>query len=273
MPSPRALLTLVLLVPACPERPKGDTETGTEPSTGPTPGTDSESSGATVGATTPGTGPTTTTGGVTTDDSATTVAPSTTTATNTTSDGTTDDSATTVDPSDTATSTTGVKLDLPAAQWPAGLVGCTLDAPAGTMLAGASELGPFTADRAYFGWWGFEDQELPILLFISPGADPAVEVVDRDGNTGPVYYGNVVAEPFLMGGWVGSWAVNFSVRADGMITFPRPQGSVDIVELAGNWDAVDPADPPRLVGTVKGPISGPFDAVFCDKLVENIFPE
>jgi hypothetical protein len=269
MPSPRALLTLVLLVPACPERPKGDTETGTEPSTGPTPGTDSESSGATVGSTTPGSTattsvPPTTTGGVTTDDTATTVAPSTTTS---------DDTATTVDPSDTASSTTGIKLDLPAAQWPAALVGCTLDAPAGTMLAGASELGPFTADRAYFGWWGFEDQELPILLFISPGADPAHELVERDGNTGPVYYGDVIAEPLLMGGWVGSWGVNFSVRADGMITFPRPQGSVDIVELAGNWDAVDPADPPRLVGTAKGTISGPFNAVFCDKLVENIFPE
>ncbi|PCC67807.1 hypothetical protein SAMN02745121_02443 [Nannocystis exedens] len=274
MPASRALLPLLLVVPACPERPSGDTETGTGPSTGQAPGTDGESSGTTVGSTTPGTGPTGTTAvppttGVTTDDTATTVAPSTTTDA-----ATTDDTATTVvDPSGTTTSTTGIKLDLPAAQWPAGLVGCTLDAPAGTLLTGGSDLGPFTADRAYFGWWGFEDMELPTLLFLSPGADAAHELVERDGSTGPVYYGDVVAEPLLMGGWVGSWDVNLSVRADGMVTFPQPQGGMDILELAGNWDAADPADPPRLVGTVKGTISGPFDAVFCDKLVENIFPE
>ncbi|MFZ6178232.1 hypothetical protein [Nannocystis pusilla] len=268
MPSPRALLTLVLLVSACPERPKGDTETGTEPSTGPTPGTDSESSGATVGATTSGSTGTKPVPPTTTDDTATTVAPSTTTG-----EGTTDDSATTVDPSDTATSTTGFKIDLPAAQWPAGLVGCNLDAPAGTMVAGITELGPFTANRAYFGWWGFDDQEKPTILFASPAADPAVEVEKKDGSTSAIYFGDIVTDPLLFGGWVGDWAANLSVRANGMVTFPRPQASIDIVELAGNWDAVDPADPPRLVGSVKGPITGPFDAVFCDKLVENIFPE
>lgn len=269
MPSPRALLSIVLLVPACPERPTGDTETGTTaPSTGQLPGTDGESSGATVSATTPGSTSTTsvppTTGGVTTDDTATTVAPSTTT---------TDDTANTDDPSDTATSTTGIKLDLPAAQWPAGLVGCNLDAPTGTMVAGDTQLGPFTATRAYFGWWGFDDQELPTILFVSPEADPAVEVESKDGSSGAIYFGDIVTEPLLLGGWIGSWDATLSVRADGMITFPQPQGSVDIVELAGNWDAPDPADPPRLVGTLNGAISGPVNAVFCDKLVENIFPE
>ncbi|MCY0995158.1 hypothetical protein OV203_48980 [Nannocystis sp. ILAH1] len=269
MPSPRALLTLVLLVPACPERPTGDTDTGTTaPSTGEAPGTDGESSGATVGSTSPGSTGTTSVPPTTTDDSATTVAPSTTT-----DGGNTDGTAATDDPSDTATSTTIVKLDLPAAQWPAGLVGCDLDAPAGTMVVGDTQLGPFTATRAYFGWWGFDDQEKPTILFVSPEADPAVEVAEKDGSTGPVYFGDIVTEPLLFGGWIGSWAANLSVRANGMITFPRPQGSVDILELAGNWDAVDPADPPRLVGTLNGAISGPINAVFCDKLVENVFPE
>lgn len=267
MPSPRALLTLVLLVPACPERPTDDTETGTTaPSTGEAPGTDSESSGATVGTTTPGS--TTSVPPTTTEDTATTVAPSTTTG-----DGDTDDSAATDDPSGTATSTTVFKIDLPAAQWPAGLVGCDLDAPAGTMVTGDTELGPFTATRAYFGWWGFDDQEKPTILFVSPEADPAVEVEEKSGSSGAVYFGDIVTEPLLFGGWVGDWAANLSVRANGMITFPRPLPAVDIVELAGTWDIADPADPPRLVGTVKGPIAGPFNAVFCDKLVENIFPE
>lgn len=275
MPSPRALLTLVLLVPACPERPKGDTETGPEPSTGPTPGTDSESSGATVGSTSPGSTATTsvppTTGDDTTDDTATTVAPSTTTTT--TGAVTTDDTATTVDPSDTATSTTGFKPDLPAAQWPAGLVGCSLDAPAGTMVAGATELGPFTATRAYFGWWGFQHQEQPTILFVSPEADPAVAVETQSGSSGAIYVGDIITDPLLLGGWIGSWTANLSVWDKGMAAFPRPQPTIDIVELAGNWDAADPADPPRLVGTLNGVISGPVDAVFCDKLVENIFPE
>jgi hypothetical protein len=50
-------------------------------------------------------------------------------------------------------------------------------------------------------------------------------------------------------------------------------GTITITELAGNWDAVDPGDPPRLVGTIEGAISGPFNAIFCDKLGQDFFPE
>jgi hypothetical protein len=54
------------------------------------------------------------------------------------------------------------------------------------------------------------------------------------------------------------------------------------VELAvngrlGNWHMSDPADPPRLVGTIKSAdpnaavvLDGPFQAAFCDDFVEYL---
>lgn len=37
-------------------------------------------------------------------------------------------------------------------------------------------------------------------------------------------------------------------------------------EAMRHWDAADPSDPPRLVGEFSGDLSGPFDAVYRDKL-------
>ena len=54
--------------------------------------------------------------------------------------------------------------------------------------------------------------------------------------------------------------------------------TVDITGHQGSWDVPDPADPPRLQGSLQpGPgrfqLLGDFDAVFCDKLVSHIIAE
>jgi hypothetical protein len=55
-----------------------------------------------------------------------------------------------------------------------------------------------------------------------------------------------------------------------MIGWPSRPDMVTITQLAGSWDVPDPSDPPRLVGALEGPIAGPFDAVYCDKLSEML---
>lgn len=276
-----AYLPLVLLC-ACPDRPLGDSASG-DPSTGTTGGTATATSPSTVSDTTPGTtSPTTgpaTTGPVTTGPSTTTEPATTEPATSTT--GTTGPS--TSSPSSTATSdvstgsdpsgTTDIKLDLPRfMEPPPGLVGCTLAAPPGTSIKGQTTLGQFTGNRAYFGALidvGINVIGSPNLMILSPGADPETEFAEQNGFTGPI--ARDLIDTGLYDNWIGEWDFKGAVADKGM--FASPAIKVTITQFAGNWDAPDPADPPRLVGTFAGDLSGPFDAVFCDKLNIEIISE
>lgn len=184
-----------------------------------------------------------------------------------TSTSETTDVGTTSEPPDP---TTGAKPDLPRVmEKPPGLVGCTLAAP-GTAFAGQTTLGPFTGDRAYFGG-EIVDGELavPTLMLLSPGADAATELSNPQGATGPIITGTV----FSMGydAWIGAWQLSSLVLDGGQ------SGSVSVTvtieQLAGDWDAADPADPPRLVGSLAGDLVGPFDAVYCDELDSEVIAE
>lgn len=262
-----------ILLFACTDRPIDDSASG-DPSTGTTPGsasatTPSSASDTTPGTTSPTSGPATT-GPSTTGPS--TTGPDTSTSASTSSGpsstGTTDVS-TGSDPSDTA----GVKFDLPASQWPhPALVGCTLAAPPGTDIKGQTTLGPFAGDRAYFGVVVGLNQGIianPNLLILSPGADLQTELTEQQGSTGPIVLGWTDTEFFA--DWIGQWVFGGHVVHKGM--FVAPSVDVTITEFAGNWDANDPADPPRLVGTFAGDLAGSFDAVFCDKLNIEILRE
>lgn len=51
---------------------------------------------------------------------------------------------------------------------------------------------------------------------------------------------------------------------------------VEICSFAGNWQAYDPSDPPRLLGQIRAQGSGyqgTFDAVFCDGLYYESWPD
>lgn len=261
----RPLLTLVLVLLACTERPLETTESGTtDPGTG---GTSPASSTADPGTTmAPGTAttvaPTTGDPGTTTElPSTTTESPGTATVTVSTSEGTT-----AVDPSETT--------EAPPDPWGmGGLVGCFLDAPAGTDVAGPSAIGDFAAQRAYFGWAGAGEPFSPTLLFVSPGADPAVELAAKDGSTGAILHIYAWTDESDQRSWIGTWPAFGTLFDKGMSAFASRPDSVTITGFAGNWDAPDPDDPPRLLGALEGPISGPFDAVYCNLLVEIIIPE
>ncbi|MCY1054122.1 hypothetical protein [Nannocystis sp. SCPEA4] len=268
---------MTLILTACTDRPLGDTETDTThpstsdapPGTTASPGTSGPAPGTTAS---PGTTavPTTsesTTAVPTTVEPTTDVPPLPTTATTTSGD---DSAGTTVEP---GTTTTGVKFDMFVPDGP-GLHGCVLDAPPGTMVSGTSEIGPFTAQRAYFGWIGFGGAAFePRILFVSPEADPAVEVEVTIGSTGAILHGSASTDPFNEGGWIGTWGASLQISDKGQhVSATRPD-SVVIEALAGNWDEFDPADPPRLLGKLQGAIAGPFDAVFCDELIDEVIPE
>lgn len=235
----RRPLLLPLLLLACTERPLGDTDSGSS-------GTASSTSPGSASSGVPTTGAPTTSG--------TTSPPITTGPVDPTGDGTLVTTA--IPPPD-------VPSDMPPQT---GLVGCHLDAPPGTAVEGDTDAGAFVAHRAYFGVIAaFDDPWAPILLFASPEADPAVEVVNPNGVTGPVLHGDVSTDLLEQGGWLGTWTFFGTVYVPGQAHFP-PGLTVTIEALAGNWDVPDPNDPPRLVGTLAGPIAGPFDAIYCDKL-------
>ncbi|PCC74859.1 hypothetical protein SAMN02745121_05962 [Nannocystis exedens] len=237
------------------------TTSATDPSSTSDPDTSTASTAIT--ATTADTADTTVTS--TTTDAASTAA----TATNTDSTPSTSDVSTTTDSSE---GTTMGPRPLPGLE---GFAGCPLDAPPGTMVQGPSVFGQFTAQRAYFAWLAATTPYSPRLVLLSPEADAATELADSDptGNSGLVMAHWVDSESILEEGWIGTWETTATIHDKGMTGFPPEPDAVKITELAGNWDAFDPADPPRIVGTVEGAISGPFDAVFCDKLIAIIIPE
>jgi hypothetical protein len=177
--------------------------------------------------------------------------------------------STTADPS--VSTTIGPKLDLPSTD---ALAGCPLDAPPGTLVEGPTVFGQFTSQRAYFAWNGAGEPYAPRLVLLSPGADAAAELAEVTGDSGLVLDHQYISTDSLFEeGWLGTWETLATIHDKGMSAYPREPDAVKITELAGNWDAFDPADPPRLVGTVEGAISGPFNAVFCDKLIGIIIPE
>lgn len=263
----------ILLMTACVDRTLGDSATGdastgaTETTTATTPSSASDTTPNTT--TPPTTGPATTGPGTSTSTS-TTTGPGTTTGPVTTgpSSTVTTDVSTTSDPPDT---TGDIKLDLPRfMEPPPGLVGCTLDAPPNTGIKGQTTLGPFFGDRAYFGAVvinGILGE--PNLMVLAPGADPATEFKDQQGFTGAILTGMVFTDPY--DNWAGSWELSGGVHDKGK--FAAPAVTVTITQLAGNWDAPDPGDPPRLIGTIDGDFVGTFDAVYCDQLDVQVIAE
>jgi hypothetical protein len=159
-----------------------------------------------------------------------------------------------------------VKFDVGVDKTPQGLYGCALDSPPGTMVSGHGEFGLFYARRAYFDR---QDHKIH-LLFVSPEADHAHEIVHQDGSSGPVFLGDawtdwtVADDEFI---WIGAWPLSGEVLVDPLRSEPEHPQVATITGLAGSWSAYDPADPARLVGTLAGALTGPFDAVFCDDLV------
>ncbi|WP_434422168.1 hypothetical protein [Nannocystis pusilla] len=191
----------------------------------------------------------------------------TTTTTEPLTGGTSSTVTTDITTSGEPSGTTGDRLDLPPAPPDANLVGCTLDAPPGTAITGSTVLGPFEADRAYFGGQHADgDLVMPTFMFLSPGALANVELWQQLGTTGEIIHGVALTQPF--NAWVGGWTLDGDIITGNSVDPVAIQ--LEITGFAGNWSVADPSDPPRLLGALSGDVAGTFDAVFCDHL--NIIP-
>lgn len=62
--------------------------------------------------------------------------------------------------------------------------------------------------------------------------------------------------------WLGEHAVGGHLPVDGIDI----AASMTIDSYAGDWDSIDPVDPPRLLGSFSGDLVGPFEAVHCAAL-------
>jgi hypothetical protein len=161
--------------------------------------------------------------------------------------------------------------------------GCTKTAPPGTAIKGESGLGQFTSTRAFFGYTDVNGVIWEVrLLFLDDSADSelAFSELGFGGTltTGPAADVKpaqefTVQNPF----WVGTDpGAAIAVIAGGKTD--TVMGTIDITGHTGSWDVPDPADPARLQGSLSpgpGPfqLSGDFDAVFCDRLVDHIIAE
>lgn len=283
MPRSNQSAALLLALAACTSRPLDD---GTATSTGDVPD-DPTSATAVTSTAPPGTTPPDPSDpGTTPPDPSDPTVPVTTTVTGDTS---TSGPFTTVPPDesagDTEFSTSDVKFDLPPqpAQVPEGLwSGCTKTAPDGTLVTGMSPLGEFVGTRAFFGYDSAGSLGNPRLLILDGAADVDLAFTEFQQNfqllTGP---GLLTSPNVWFTDQTPFWA-DSDPFAGLVITVGGENvaitGVVTFTGHSGTWDAMDPADPPRLQGTIDpgddtAPFVGTFDAVFCDALVDIIIAE
>ncbi len=151
--------------------------------------------------------------------------------------------------------------------------GCPQMWSGGSAVIGASEGGPFAGTTAFFGWRGSNVGFAELVLVIL-AATSDVEAAKQDG----VWNGDggrpkaiIYTDSYY--NWIRGSSPLAALYDDG--------GGIakDIVELdvqgrLGNWVMSDPADPPRLHGTLKSSdanaavmLDGPFEAVFCEDFV------
>lgn len=166
--------------------------------------------------------------------------------------------------------------DCPSCQLPAGLVGCPAAWSGGSKVTGSTAFGEFTGETAFFGWNGIGDARWSDLqLFIYDGS------VDLDAAKANPWSSEWSALQLFTSWSQPQWVNKDTVQ--GVVT--RMGESADVLAVlavtgtAGNWQRMDPNDPPRLLGMIEDlpgdplVLSGPFDAVFCDAFVTQVFPE
>lgn len=155
-------------------------------------------------------------------------------------------------------------------------VGCPQSWSGGSAVIGASEGGPFNGVTAFFGWVGGTYNAELALVILGDAAD--IEAAKADG-----VYGKKWGRPKAIlqtlrsyGAWIsdGPELVSLYDAGGGL---SEATVELDIQGRLGNWLTADPADPPRLHGTIKSSdpnaallLDGPFDAVFCDAFVREL---
>jgi hypothetical protein len=145
-------------------------------------------------------------------------------------------------------------------------------------IFGTTSFGYFEGTRAYFAWEGFPDSQWSTLTlhFFDAGVD--IEAAKQAGPWSGEHFAlrSYTNWSFNETGWLGGGDADFEVSVDSQ--WALYDGALEIYDRGGNWDAVDPGDPPVLYGflSTNGDVEapqGPFAAVFCDAFVSQIIPE
>lgn len=145
------------------------------------------------------------------------------------------------------------------------------------VTADTATFGPFDGATAYFAWEGFGEtswSELRLLIFDAS--------IDHQTATSDPWSGESYAlrlsPPWNYDQWLGADLVGGWYQR--MWEYQDVTAFLEITGRAGNWDVIDPGDPPRLLGWVTpadefdpNAPSGPFDAVFCDAFISMVIPE
>lgn len=153
--------------------------------------------------------------------------------------------------------------------------GCPTDWSGGSGVIGGGAGGPFDGVTAFFGWAGPGPFDPTLnLVFLDASADiddaKAGGLLNKALGTPKA----ILETDIDYQGWLGAHSSPADLHYPGAIA---DQGDVEITISArlGNWQTPDPADPPRLTGTVSTTdpdqtlqLAGSFDAVFCDAFVK-----
>lgn len=151
--------------------------------------------------------------------------------------------------------------------------GCPQAWSDGSAVIGASEGGPLEGTTAFFGWRGGNVGFAELVLVVL-AATSDVEAAKQDG-----IWGEDGGRPkaILFTDSCYNWIRESSPAAilyDGGGGMSEGIVELDVQGRLGNWVTSDPADPPRLHGTIKSSdpnaavvLDGPFEAAFCENFV------
>ncbi len=155
--------------------------------------------------------------------------------------------------------------------------GCPAVWSGGSAVVGMTSFGPFDGHTAFFGWNGDGTTVWSDLQIFIYDATADLEAAKQQPFLSDAYA--VALFPFwkqpewVSQGVVSTWAIKGNESND-------HESQLNITGTAGNWQRLDPNDPPRLLGEIlptgpDGPLSvkGSFDAVFCDAFVSQIISE
>lgn len=152
--------------------------------------------------------------------------------------------------------------------------GCPAAWSGGSGVEAVGEGGPLKGTRAFFGWLGVPGEYWLALVVLDASAD--VGQAKGAGLDAP--HGGpklVIKTDRDYPQWIGARPALASLFAADL-SAKEFEVDVEVSARLGDWVNLDPADPPRLVGTLTSDpqgatvVSGPFEAVFCDAFTREL---
>ncbi len=153
--------------------------------------------------------------------------------------------------------------------------GCPAVWSGGSAVVGMTSFGPFDGHTAFFGWNGGGNTSWSELQIFIYDATADLEAAKQNPWSGQPYalelFPGWHQPEWVSQGVVSTWAFKGGVNT-------QHEVQLNITGTAGNWQRLDPNDPPRLLGEILPTaldlsVKGSFDAVFCDAFTSQIIPE